>query len=253
MSQNVENKVVEFQFNNKDFEKNVATSMSTLDKLKSALNFDGALKGFDNLDRATKNFDLSSMDKSVETTGSKFSALEAIALGALMRIGQQAVDVDEVGIQAVQMHQVRFFPANHPNRPTGGKVTAAVHQPSKSAAQGLKLHVPVGGDFDSARLGPSSVSVENKGFHPPVLASALQGLHQPACAAGGIDCVNQNHFHGLPPEISPKRNIGEHMQNIGSGIGLLEEPKEKETGKHSRRYPCDLSKLCPGAVNHLWN
>lgn len=106
MSQNVENKVVEFQFNNKDFEKNVATSMSTLDKLKSALNFDGALKGFDNLDRATKNFDLSSMDKSVETTGSKFSALEAIALGALMRIGQQAVDVGGRVIKAFTIDQV---------------------------------------------------------------------------------------------------------------------------------------------------
>ena len=106
MSQNVENKVVEFQFNNKDFEKNVSQSMSTLDKLKNALNFDSALKGFDDLDRATKNFDLSSMDKSVDETSNKFSALEVMALGALMRIGQQAVDAGARIVKAFTIDQV---------------------------------------------------------------------------------------------------------------------------------------------------
>ena len=106
MSQTVENKVVEFQFNNKDFEKNVATSMSTLDKLKNALNFDSALKGFDNLDRATKNFDMSSMDKSIEETSSGFSALEAIALGALMRIGQQVTDLGLTMVKSLTVDQI---------------------------------------------------------------------------------------------------------------------------------------------------
>lgn len=40
MSEVVASKVVELKFNNKDFEKNVATSLSTIEKLKKSLNFD---------------------------------------------------------------------------------------------------------------------------------------------------------------------------------------------------------------------
>ena len=40
MSKTIDNKVVSMEFDNSKFEKNVQTSMSTLDKLKKALNFD---------------------------------------------------------------------------------------------------------------------------------------------------------------------------------------------------------------------
>lgn len=106
MSQNVENKVVEFQFNNSNFEKNVSKSMSTLEKLKNALNFDGALKGFDNLDRATRNFDMSSMEKSVGGMSDKFSALQTIAVGALIKIGEQAIVAGEQVAKALTIDQI---------------------------------------------------------------------------------------------------------------------------------------------------
>lgn len=106
MSQNVENKVVEFQFNNSNFEKNVKTSMSTLDKLKKALNFGDAEKSFKSLDRATKNFDMSSMDKSIDGLGQKFSALQTIAVGALLKIGDQAVVAGEQLIKSLTVDQI---------------------------------------------------------------------------------------------------------------------------------------------------
>ena len=46
MSRTIDEKVVEMRFDNRDFERNVSQSMSTLDKLKSALNFDGAANAF---------------------------------------------------------------------------------------------------------------------------------------------------------------------------------------------------------------
>ena len=49
MSTTIDQKVVEMQFNNANFERNVATSMSTLEKLKRALKFDGASKGLENI------------------------------------------------------------------------------------------------------------------------------------------------------------------------------------------------------------
>ena len=45
MSKEVDEKVVQMRFDNKNFEKNCAQSMSTLDKLKEKLSFKGVTKG----------------------------------------------------------------------------------------------------------------------------------------------------------------------------------------------------------------
>ena len=41
MSKTIDEKVVEMRFDNKQFEYNVATSMSTIEKLKKSLKLDG--------------------------------------------------------------------------------------------------------------------------------------------------------------------------------------------------------------------
>ena len=45
MSTTVDERVVEMRFDNKQFEANVQTSLSTLEKLKQSLNLEGATKG----------------------------------------------------------------------------------------------------------------------------------------------------------------------------------------------------------------
>ena len=52
MSRTIDEKVVEMRFDNSDFERNVSQSMSTLDKLKGALNFSGMEKSFDGITSA---------------------------------------------------------------------------------------------------------------------------------------------------------------------------------------------------------
>ena len=69
MSRVVDQRVVEMQFDNRHFERNVSTTMSTLDKLKSALNFKGAEKGFQDLNRATKQVDFSRIENAAYTSG----------------------------------------------------------------------------------------------------------------------------------------------------------------------------------------
>ena len=45
MSTTIDQRVVEMRFDNKQFESNVSTTMSTLEKLKSKLNFTNSAKG----------------------------------------------------------------------------------------------------------------------------------------------------------------------------------------------------------------
>ena len=101
MSKTIDQRVVEMQFDNKNFEKNVSQSMSTLDKLKEKLNFSKASKNLDELNNAVKNTDMSPIGKAVEGVGQKFSALEQIAIGALRRIGEQAVATGEKLIKSL--------------------------------------------------------------------------------------------------------------------------------------------------------
>ena len=61
MSKTIDEKVVSMQFDNSQFEKNVQTSMSTLDKLKQALRLDGVSKGLENVGSAANKLDFSKL------------------------------------------------------------------------------------------------------------------------------------------------------------------------------------------------
>lgn len=101
MSTTIDNRVIEMQFDNRNFEQNVAQSMSTLDKLKASLNMDGAAKSFDELDKAAKGVNLGSLSSGVEAVAKSFSALEVIAISALASITNQAVMAGEKVVKAL--------------------------------------------------------------------------------------------------------------------------------------------------------
>lgn len=92
MSRVVDSYVTEMRFDNQQFESNVKTSMSTLDKLKQSLNLKGASKGLEDISSAAKRFDMSGMDGAVESVRVKFSALEVMAVTALANITNSAVN-----------------------------------------------------------------------------------------------------------------------------------------------------------------
>lgn len=92
MSTTIDERVVEMRFDNRQFEQNVQTSLSTLDKLKQGLDLDGAAKGLEGLGTAAKKCDLSTLSNSVETVRAKFSALEVMAMTALSNITNSVVN-----------------------------------------------------------------------------------------------------------------------------------------------------------------
>lgn len=92
MSTTIDSRVVEMRFDNKQFESNVQTSLSTLDKLKSSLNMNGATKGFEQIDNAAKKVNMSGLGNAVESVRLKFSALEVMAVTALSNITNKALD-----------------------------------------------------------------------------------------------------------------------------------------------------------------
>ena len=100
MSKTVDEKVVEMRFDNAQFERNVTTSMGTLDKLKKALNFKDSSKSLETVSAAAKKVDMSGLYNGVETVRMKFSALEVMAVTALANITNSAVNAGKRMISA---------------------------------------------------------------------------------------------------------------------------------------------------------
>ena len=101
MSKTVDERVVSMQFDNKQFEANVQTSMSTLDKLKQKLDFKGASKGLENVNAAVKNVNMSGLSSAVETVSMKFSALQVMAVTALANITNSAINAGKRIVHAL--------------------------------------------------------------------------------------------------------------------------------------------------------
>ena len=93
MSTTIDERVVEMRFDNKQFEQNIQTSLSSLDKLKKSLNLEGAAKGLETVNDAANKCsgNMSPLSSAVETVRVRFSALEVMAITALQNITNSAL------------------------------------------------------------------------------------------------------------------------------------------------------------------
>ena len=87
----VDNRIVRMQFENNQFESNAKVSLSTLDRLKKALNFDSSVKGLNELDKTAKSFSMSGVASALQTISNRFTNLGIIGVTALQRITNAAI------------------------------------------------------------------------------------------------------------------------------------------------------------------
>lgn len=91
MATEVDKRVVEMQFNNKEFEKNCQASLTTLEKLKMALNFDGA-KGLESMGKAASKVDLSNLSKGADAVSVSFSAMQIAGMTAIQELTKGVIN-----------------------------------------------------------------------------------------------------------------------------------------------------------------
>ena len=101
MSKVIDDRVVQMEFDNSKFENNVKTTMTTLEKLKQALNFKGAQDGAKN---AASN--MNTLSSAVQTIGSRFSTMEVIGVTALANIANKAVNAGEQLLKSLTIEPI---------------------------------------------------------------------------------------------------------------------------------------------------
>lgn len=92
MSKTVDSKVVEMRFDNKNFEKNVKQSMTTLDKLKQALKLDGATNGLTAVEQRANSIKFHGLADTIDKVADKFSGLSMVGTMAMIRITQSVAN-----------------------------------------------------------------------------------------------------------------------------------------------------------------
>ena len=107
MSTTVDQRVVEMRFDNKQFENNIQTSLSSIDKLKKSLNMEGATKGLESVEKASGKINLSGLSNAVETVNARFSALEVMAVTTLANITNSAVNAGKSIVSALTIDPIK--------------------------------------------------------------------------------------------------------------------------------------------------
>ena len=93
MSREVDQRVVQMQFDNAQFERGAQQSLNTMERLKKAINFDGAAQGLDEVGEASKRLNFDPIASGVDTIASRFSVLGIIGVTALQNITNAAVNM----------------------------------------------------------------------------------------------------------------------------------------------------------------
>lgn len=106
MSREVDERVVQMQFDNAQFERGTRQTMGTLEKLKQSLQFKGVEKGFERISSASQKVDFSEMTRALESIESKFSAVNVIAVTALTNITNKAIATGERLVKALSLDPI---------------------------------------------------------------------------------------------------------------------------------------------------
>lgn len=102
----IDERIVQMQFDNDQFESGVKTTLNTLDKLKSSLKLQNATKGFEDVNKSVKGIDLNPLINSVETVSNRFSTLGIIGTTALINITNKAIDAGEKLVKSLSIDQI---------------------------------------------------------------------------------------------------------------------------------------------------
>lgn len=108
MSRTIDERIVQMTFKNEEFESRAKTTMSTLGKLKEALTDRITSADFGGIGRTVDSIgtNFAGLYSSVETVKNGFSALETLAVGALLNIGRKAEDAGAKLIKSLTVDNI---------------------------------------------------------------------------------------------------------------------------------------------------
>ena len=102
----VDRRIVQMQFDNRQFEKGVSTTVKSLGNLKQGLNLDKSAKSLTNLNKVGRNFSLEGLSSGISTIANRFSMMGIVGVTALTNIANSAVNTAKRMINSLTMKPI---------------------------------------------------------------------------------------------------------------------------------------------------
>lgn len=240
MSDVIDSKIVEMQFDNKKFEANAAQSISTIEKLNSKLDFDGVGKGLTKLDGAVKKLNFSPIEDAVSVVQARFSALEVVGVTALANIANSAVNTGKKMVSALtidpiktgfseyetQIGAIQTILANTQHEGTNlGQVNAALDELNKYADQTIYNFTEMTrniGTFTAA-----GVSLDSS-------VTSIKGIANLAAISGSTSAQASNAMYQLSQALAAgKVSLMDWNSVVNAGMGgKVFQDALKRTAEH---------------------
>ena len=106
MSSSIDQRIVEMQFDNKEFESGIQTSLKSIRNLENGLQLKDGAKGFENIGRAANNVSFDTLGSGVIAIQQKFTAMEVVAITALQNIVNKAMAAGEHLVKSLSIDQI---------------------------------------------------------------------------------------------------------------------------------------------------
>ena len=103
----IDERVVEMQFRNDQFEQGVKKSLISLENLKKGLNLDKSSKSLSNLESTAKNFSMKNLASDVTSISDRFSTMGIIGMTALQNITNSAIATGTTLMSALTIDPVK--------------------------------------------------------------------------------------------------------------------------------------------------
>lgn len=103
----IDERVVEMQFRNDQFEQGVKKSLISLENLKKGLNLDKSSKSLSNLESTAKNFSMKNLASDVASISDRFSTMGIIGMTALQNITNSAIATGKTLMSALTIDPVK--------------------------------------------------------------------------------------------------------------------------------------------------
>ena len=234
MSDYIEHEIVELEFDNKDFEKNVDTSLKTLDKLKTSLQFENSSKGFENIQNGIKSIDFSPLTNKISSVENQFTSfLGRLELNIKDFLGSQVISefkglfdktlglIKSGGYQrALNIEQAKFkikglnkdWDTVYEDMDYAVSGTAyGIDQAASAAAQFLASNVKTGEDMKAALRGISGIAAMTSSSYDDVAA-----VFTAAAGKGRVMAIELNRI--AAKGINAKAALADFVGTTEAGI-----------------------------------
>lgn len=106
MSNEIDRRIVDMEFNNGQFEKGIKTSIKSLEAFQKSLKLDGSTKDLEAVEKAVKAFSFQHMMDGIEKLEQRFSAMGIFGMRVIERLSDKVINAGERMARSLSIDQV---------------------------------------------------------------------------------------------------------------------------------------------------